>query len=1582
MSRSLARGFPWATVVGTFGLGCLAAGLIPGCTGEDALSSASGYPGDAGMGTGMAPPSGPCTTGSTQKCGSMLGAHGSTVTCFEGVNECIDGRWTGCRNGTEVERPMPPAPGTPGAKTLSLSQAAACGNNPCDPNCQQWIEKPDGGVNVNYEGSIPVIPDGGLPYPWTQGSYTNYPPDLGRTQPCTTASDCQIDTHCVSPSAGSCAHSQCETGAALASSCNACVTAICAVAPTCCSGSWTQACVDDVATVCGAECNAGANPGDPPQTAGTCEPWYGGQSDPTCAGYDLTVGPTCTNGIPVCNRGQGFTPRPLNVSIYPASQFGVANPTGASATCTIAQGIPPGWCTTVTGCGTPAAGDAIHVEDPEATAVDGGLGPQCRTDNDWSIYEPGACTAPICSSNGSTASTKPVNLFFMVDRSESMVSDTPSRWFSVTTALKAFFGDPNSAGINIAMRFFPDSDGVNGCDGAQANGSCLSPPGGPKCNVDACATPLLEGMLDWPVGTPATPCSASPDPTECSAFGALTTTQPVSIYCYNTPIHPALSGAIQWATNGKAARPTEEFAVVLVTDGDPTGVCDNTMADIDAVAAAGLAAGVRTYVVGIAGSGGITPANCTEMATAGGGQCFALTSAGGNVAGQAAAAFQSIAAKTTACSFDLPNQGNFDPNLASVTYTPGASPPSFTPACRPDETANGGACYYYLSTAYDWSTARNICRSFGNGWHIADIGDSTENTFVKTLAGGNTVWLSGEDQSREGTWTWWNGSPITAGVSTTPYANWGFGLPDGGTFANCLVMTSTGTWDDNSCTSTRRAVCEGPKEGDPSTPACTAGQTVGPDGQCYLVDTTLRTWDQALANCQGLGMDLADITSTALDLFVSKQLGGSDAWINLRNYSGAWKLGSGTTIYNSIGTSCRTGEIGYGGVCYKLTASGSWATAQSACQSLGTGFDLVRVDDGAENTFVQGQLGNTDTWIGANDRATEGTWRWPDNNQFFAGRACRSDETPLSGVCYYLGPPDNWSDAKSACSARGGKLVEIDGAAKNSNVKAVLGSATSAWIGATDAATEGKWVWASTNQQFWYGLGPAKSCPAGTQTNPSTGTCYTNNGGGSLDWFGAQTACRGVTSGSLSWDLTTVSSDAENAWVVATFPPTVATWIGGYRNLCSCTSATQRWSPPYPAWSDGSAWSYTHWGSGQPDTVSNCPSPPSPSLRETRVELLPDGTWNDDCSNEAFPYVCEAQVQGPIDGLYNDFATTPTAQPSVGDANDCGAMAADGTWSDQDCTTSRAYVCETPQGAAVGGLFNAWATSQPTANASGADCGVMSASAGTWSDVACDSPNRPGVCEGPQYGGMGPVSGTYNDWQSGNPTSTQAVARLSPGNSSHWLGSSLTATYQSVCVGAPATNSVPSALTPVSGASACSTNGQFYFDDPAAPTTLTLCTKACKAVQADRHARLDVQAQCKPTQTVPTPPGFPRPVTTEYFQHYEPDCPSGQGPLWQFLAYRSTTPGNSTIDIDARVGKDATDLAAAPWKPLTSVSAASNNEVCQMTDPCLVSVFSELGSPDDKSLQLDLRFTLHPGTNAEVPEVFDWRLTHTCVDNQ
>jgi len=56
-----------------------------------------------------------------------------------------------------------------------------------------------------------------------------------------------------------CSHSPCEIGDPLDSTCNSCTAQVCFEDPSCCDeqGTWSQACVDQVAGLCGYECNPG-----------------------------------------------------------------------------------------------------------------------------------------------------------------------------------------------------------------------------------------------------------------------------------------------------------------------------------------------------------------------------------------------------------------------------------------------------------------------------------------------------------------------------------------------------------------------------------------------------------------------------------------------------------------------------------------------------------------------------------------------------------------------------------------------------------------------------------------------------------------------------------------------------------------------------------------------------------------------------------------------------------------------------------------------------------------------------------------------------------------------------------------------------------------------------------------------------------------------------------------------------------------------------------------------------------------------------------------------------------------------------
>jgi hypothetical protein len=103
----------------------------------------------------------------------------------------------------------------------------------------------------------------------------------------------------------------------------------------------------------------------------------------------------------------------------------------------------------------------------------------------------------------------------------------------------------------------------------------------------------------------------------------------------------------------------------------------------------------------------------------------------------------------------------------------------------------------------------------------------------------------------------------------------------------------------------------------------------------------------------------------------------------------------------------------------------------------------------------------------------------------------------LGGHEYFFCPTlRSWADARARCQLQlAGDLVHIDDAAENTFVKNNAGG--DAWIGATDAATEGNWRWIDGDVQFWMGAQTGVAV-GGLYHNWEPGT-EPNNSGGNQD---------------------------------------------------------------------------------------------------------------------------------------------------------------------------------------------------------------------------------------------------------------------------------------------------------------------------------------------------------------------------------------------------------------------------------------------------------------------------------------------------
>ncbi len=237
----------------------------------------------------------------------------------------------------------------------------------------------------------------------------------------------------------------------------------------------------------------------------------------------------------------------------------------------------------------------------------------------------------------------PVQMYIMFDKSGSMLED--QKWAGAKAALIAFFQDDDSAGLRVALRFFPDDAPVAGCNES-------------ACSVQACATPLVEvGELnDQP---------AYADPQQAALVAAVESKQPGG----QTPNYAALAGATQWAVEHASADLIT--TVVLVTDGLPNG-CNEDTAAIASLASGALAsAGVLTYAIGMDGA---DLAQLDPIANAGGtGQAFVVGA--GTVHKDLVAAFEAIGTMPLECVLPMPDSDEtgqeIEPSEVNVTYTTG-----------------------------------------------------------------------------------------------------------------------------------------------------------------------------------------------------------------------------------------------------------------------------------------------------------------------------------------------------------------------------------------------------------------------------------------------------------------------------------------------------------------------------------------------------------------------------------------------------------------------------------------------------------------------------------------------------------------------------------------------------------------------------------------------------------------------------------------------------------------------------------------------------------------------------------------------
>jgi hypothetical protein len=315
---------------------------------------------------------------------------------------------------------------------------------------------------------------------------------------------------------------------------------------------------------------------------------------------------------------------------------------------------------------TPAAGGASNAgasgESGDAAGAPDGEDPESAG--------AGGQPAEACQGVSLEAEAVPVDLFIMMDRSQSMGNlvegSSGTRWQALRDAVQGFVEDPAAANVRMGLGFFSlTGTGFDDLD----------------CNVDGYAKPSV------PIG-------------DLSEIGqdlvsAIDNTTPAGL----TPTVPALQGAIKYAAEWATEHPDRATVVVLVTDGYPTQ-CSSAPEEISEAAKIGYESPqhIRTFVIGV---GDVARFNLNNYARSGGTRRAFLTDSG-NITRTFVEALGNIRNSELACEYQIPTPPEgmkLDSAKVQVVYSPATGSPEEVPsinglsACA--NNPNGGWYYDY-----------------------------------------------------------------------------------------------------------------------------------------------------------------------------------------------------------------------------------------------------------------------------------------------------------------------------------------------------------------------------------------------------------------------------------------------------------------------------------------------------------------------------------------------------------------------------------------------------------------------------------------------------------------------------------------------------------------------------------------------------------------------------------------------------------------------------------------------------------------------------------------------------------------------
>ncbi|CAL4060355.1 unnamed protein product, partial [Meganyctiphanes norvegica] len=382
-----------------------------------------------------------------------------------------------------------------------------------------------------------------------------------------------------------------------------------------------------------------------------------------------------------------------------------------------------------------------------------------------------------------------------------------------------------------------------------------------------------------------------------------------------------------------------------------------------------------------------------------------------------------------------------------------------------------GQCYRIMAEKMNWAAARLNCKS-DNGDLATPRNIEALRLHVVASNLDSDFWIGGSDMDSEGEWRWVNSNGLGEVIPMGAAGGWDDNEPTGGKNENCLDFRAgraplegagpSRCLNDFRCTVSQPFICERKitETGEYVTESVSVTIDNGcpedyiPIGQeCFYASSVVKNWDDARAECQAAGGDLAqpsDLDSLRMMLIENNLV--NDYWIGGTDTSeeGQWKWLNGSPIIH--GWMPGKPDSGTRENCLDFRVDTRPSLNDFICGS-------------SQPYICQQPMSNSPTgdFTDASYTTLESEETIPDDivTKIPLDEPCPDDFFSLNSECFLVvaDTKRSWTDARTSCADQGGDLAQPNDLTALRNYLKERGIDEDYWIGGSDSETESIWKW-------------------------------------------------------------------------------------------------------------------------------------------------------------------------------------------------------------------------------------------------------------------------------------------------------------------------------------------------------------------------------------------------------------------------------------------------------------------------------------------------------------------------------------------